>query len=116
MLNLIFNPIDTEVQFNPERTINSYGVRKLHNYWDFLIDFFEFYRDFDFDHRFISVFDGEWQDSYFVQNNPQMQRPMKVSGIFQNNINAAKIVTYNQRENFQGSCMDAANILYENDY
>jgi hypothetical protein len=106
---------DVEVQYNPDYTICSYGTRKLRNYKAFLTDFFEFYSEFDFGSRFISVVDGRAYAYNLVSDNPDMNRPMSVSSIFENHINAAKLLSAKKLKKFQQICGEAPDILNEYD-
>lgn len=104
------------VQFDPCRTICSYGVKKLRDYKDYLQDFFEFYDEFDFQENFISVVEGKSYPFTTVSSNPDMNRPMSVSSIFQNTINSAKLVGMKRLNKFQNLCDEAADILANNDF
>lgn len=88
----------------------------MHNYKNYLEEFFEFYRDFDFKKNFISVVDGRAIPSYCAPDVPIMNRPMCVSSILKIDENTAKLVSKNKLDRFQRVCQRAADILYNNDY
>jgi hypothetical protein len=103
----------TEVQYDPNRKIFNYFCKKLRNYKAFVIDFFDFYSDFDFQQQFISVVDGRSYNFSRVADNPDMQKPMSVSSILENDVNAAKLVGYKKLDKFQRVCDEAADILID---
>lgn len=96
--------------------IDKYSMKKFRNYKLLTAEFFEFYENFDFYKKSISVVDGRAYDFDRVSHIPDMARPMSVSSVLENNVNAAKIISNGQLEKFQRACANAANIIYNSDF
>lgn len=54
-----------QTQFDPSRSLQFYGVRKLFDFKDCIEGFFDFYEDLDYSSFIISPYNGRLEDKMF---------------------------------------------------
>lgn len=116
------------MNFNEKKKIQDYGMAKIHDYTDHLVDFFEFYRDFDFRSNVICVYLGQaipvnsypnvtelemYKDNFGPTKRFNVQ-PVNVADLLNLNYNMAHGVGKKRLKKFEAFTAEAVELLQEN--
>jgi hypothetical protein len=73
---------DWQVQFDPSRTLHSYGVKKMTTYSDHILGYFQFYSNLNFDGLVLSIYDGKCikRSEYKKYDNFKINKPLCMAG------------------------------------
>ena len=79
---LIFMFIDWEVQFNLNRTLHDYGVKKMIRYTNHIVGYFRFYAKINFEEFVLSIYEGKCikRSEYNKYDSFKIEKPLCIAG------------------------------------
>lgn len=101
-----------EIQFDEDRSLEYYKIKRINNYLDFAEGFFRFYANFDFSKHVLSIYSGSSiEKTKFKHENFKIEKPLCIVGPFDLDRNSGQMIGVKTLEEFKKVCKATCEFL-----
>ncbi|XP_070499700.1 terminal uridylyltransferase Tailor-like [Chironomus tepperi] len=106
---------DWEVQFDPSRTLQSYGVKKMTNFVNHIVGYFRFYSNVKFEELVLSIYEGKCikRSEYKKYDTFKIEKPLCMAGVLDQSFNSGQTVSKTAMQKFSGMCQLSVEFLIQ---